>query len=306
MKNRKKLFTAFLFILCYCSNYAQTIAVSGRCITGTVTLSLSAGLDDGKVWYEGSGTVNGIGSVVAIWWNNTEQKWYLGFDGQPHFANTNNTTLPPSTTSGTWAAIDVNGSGGTADDCPATNGALSMSGTGTGTLPVELISFTANTEGGKTQLNWTTASEKNNLGFDIERSKDGAKFAKIGFVKGNGTSVLTHQYSFIDAISSSGITYYRLKQVDIDGTYAYSKIISIASEKSGSKIKIYPTNTEGVVWIDDAGLGVEKVSVFNAVGQLILTFKNVKQIDLSALQSGMYIVQAQAGSEKVAEKVFKQ
>lgn len=83
---------------------AQTVAVSGRCITGTITLTVDPGSPlNGKVWYSGTGTVLGFpGVIVNIYWDNGVNRWYLDFDGQAYFENADNTTLPPSTNSGTW------------------------------------------------------------------------------------------------------------------------------------------------------------------------------------------------------------
>jgi len=99
-------------------------------------------------------------------------------------------------------------------------------------LPVELTSFTAKVSGGKVQLDWTTATEINNSGFDIERSFDGSTFTSVGFVKGNGTTTEPREYSFIDKFEfkATQSIYYRLKQFDYDGSVNYSNIISVVVE----------------------------------------------------------------------------
>ncbi len=170
-------------------------------------------------------------------------------------------------------------------------------------LPVELTSFIATTEGPKNNLIWATASETNNKGFDIERSYDGTNFSTIGTVKAQGKA---GTYTFIDAQPFNGINYYRLKQMDFDGKETLSKVVSVTTKGKGtSKIKIFPTNTEGVVLITNYELGITTVAVFNQLGQLVLTNNGVNRLDLSAMPSGLYLVQVQAGGETVTEKVFK-
>ncbi|MAT39965.1 MAG: hypothetical protein CL946_10220 [Ectothiorhodospiraceae bacterium] len=90
--------------------------------------------------------------------------------------------------------------------------------------PIELAAFTARVDGNNNvMLTWKTVSETSNAGFEVQRSADGEQFEKIGFVQGNGTTTLPQLYTFTDKIDE--VTYYRLKQIDYDGTYEYSNII---------------------------------------------------------------------------------
>ena len=91
--------------------------------------------------------------------------------------------------------------------------------------PVELTSFAANVSEGNVKLNWLTATETNNQGFDIERKTSTKPFAKIGYVPGFGTSTDLHSYLFRDENLEAGIYKYRLKQIDFDGTFEYSDIV---------------------------------------------------------------------------------
>jgi carboxypeptidase T len=102
-------------------------------------------------------------------------------------------------------------------------------------VPVELTSFTANLSDHKVQLNWTTASELNNYRFEIERFQDSnpkseirnLKWQTIGFINGKGNSEEISNYSFIDKSPLAGKSYYRLKQIDYDGSYKYSELVSV-------------------------------------------------------------------------------
>jgi hypothetical protein len=95
-------------------------------------------------------------------------------------------------------------------------------------IPVELSSFTAVAENGNVLLSWTTATELNNSGFEIEKSDfTNSQWQKTGFVPGFGTVSEPHFYSFIDDNVENGNYYYRLKQIDFDGSFTYSEIINV-------------------------------------------------------------------------------
>ena len=96
-------------------------------------------------------------------------------------------------------------------------------------VPVELTSFTANTEENKITLSWETATEKNNAGFDIERSADNKTFYKIGNIKGRGTTTEKQSYTYTDKISGGGKFYYRLKQIDFNGSYTFSNVLEVSA-----------------------------------------------------------------------------
>jgi hypothetical protein len=95
-----------------------------------------------------------------------------------------------------------------------------------GVVPVELSSFNANVNGTDVNLTWSTATETNNSGFEVQR-KSGSDFVTIGFVRGNGTTTEVQNYSFTDSKLSVGNYSYRLKQVDFDGTFEYSNVINV-------------------------------------------------------------------------------
>ena len=93
---------------------------------------------------------------------------------------------------------------------------------------VELVSFTATFNSQRVTLRWTTATEVNNYGFNIERRDSGGiSWDSVGFVAGFGTSNTPHEYTTIDSFLSSGLYYYRLKQIDNDGSYKYSLPVEI-------------------------------------------------------------------------------
>ena len=94
-------------------------------------------------------------------------------------------------------------------------------------VPVELTSFIGSIVNGNVLLNWTTATETNNSGFEIQRSSDRINFNNIAFVPGFGTTTERRNYSYTDNSANSGKYYYRLKQIDYNGAFAYSDIVEV-------------------------------------------------------------------------------
>lgn len=113
-------------------------------------------------------------------------------------------------------------------------------------LPVELTSFSARPSiNGQVQLEWQTASETDNAYFDVQRSKDGVEFVEIGRVAGAGTTVVAQNYTFTDSTASPGDVYYRLKQVDTDGTSHLSQVVHVQVKEQPQRLKVYPTSSKG-------------------------------------------------------------
>jgi len=105
-------------------------------------------------------------------------------------------------------------------------------------LPVELTSFTAKAQNQETILSWTTASELNNRGFEIQRSGNAKDWKKIAWVAGAETSELAQQYTYVDRNPETGINYYRLKQIDLDEQFEYSNLVSVEFREKGNLILI--------------------------------------------------------------------
>ncbi|WP_127130186.1 T9SS type A sorting domain-containing protein [Pseudoflavitalea rhizosphaerae] len=116
-------------------------------------------------------------------------------------------------------------------------------------LPVSLTSFNVKLVMDKVVLNWSTAQELENKGFEIERSADGRNFVKIGWVDGNGNSHSTIKYDFTDASPLSGRNYYRLRQVDIDGNFSYSEISAISTVNS-TRLTVSPNPVSNMLYIE--------------------------------------------------------
>ncbi|MBJ6111494.1 T9SS type A sorting domain-containing protein [Hymenobacter sp. BT523] len=125
-------------------------------------------------------------------------------------------------------------------------------------LPVELTRFEARRPTGqpRAELTWATASEKNNLGFEVQRQDEGqTTFRRVGFVSGQGTATTPHEYAFTDPNDFQGLSYYRLKQIDQDGAATYSGVRSIAGLPAGTpfSLSVYPNPAHAMATIEASG-----------------------------------------------------
>ena len=173
-------------------------------------------------------------------------------------------------------------------------------------LPVELLNFSSKLiSKNQAQLSWQTASESNNLGFEVQRSIDGREWEKLGFVAGKGTTNNLNDYQFWDTYPFGGINYYRLKQVDFDGAFEYSNVISVDLLKVDN-IQLYPNPTSGQINV--FGLESGKVRVLNGIGNLVKEVAFYEpEIDISELPSGVYFIQITSDDHKVfAQRIFKE
>lgn len=158
-------------------------------------------------------------------------------------------------------------------------------------MPVVLISFDAKREGKTAYLNWSTAEEINADRFDIERSADGKSWAPIGLIAARGESKTRSDYHFLDPKQLDPTTYYRLKMIDKDETFAYSSIRKVSFEDAFKQHFLFPNPASDVVYV--ANLVPEKVkviSILNNSGQVL--FRAFSQFDkgisVKNLKPGIY------------------
>lgn len=180
--------------------------------------------------------------------------------------------------------LEVNGNVATATiACSATNISL----------PVELISLKATPIGKAVQLDWITASEKNSSHYEIERSADAKAYTTLGKVEANGNSFSKLSYVFTDEKPLSGINYYRLKMVDKDESYEYSKIVSASFNTPFQKIaiKAYPNPASYTIAVEPFE-GFKSLNIYSLQGALLMKSTTV-EANISSLNTGIYFLEVE-------------
>jgi len=250
-------------------NNTLTLNITGTFIVyGNVILNNNA-----DIVVSGSGTLTVDGSLTGG--TNTN----ITTSGLGTIAVTGDIAIATGTIDGEPGSIAV---GGTCAECTLL------------VLPIELLYFSATENDNTVLLNWATATEENFDYFEIERAIEGTSFDFIGEVKGDGNSLKRLDYSFIDDSPEIGLNYYRLKSIDLDGTFEYSDIVLVRFT-SNVKLLVSPNPTLGIVSIKTSlpttgGLNYEITSQYGVVvlkGNLD-TYNS--QIDLRGLPKGLYII----------------
>ncbi len=266
---------------------------------------------------------------VALASDGTVYTWGYNSSGQLGYGNNTDSNVPVAvTTSGVLAGktITVIDAGHSHCLVVASNGSVFTWGYGTygqlgigdnvsykvpvavdqsimGLLPVELTSFTGSKTDAGVVLNWSTATEINNKGFEIERRTSTTEFQSIGFVQGNGTTSEEHNYTFEDNGLSQAIYYYRLKQIDLDGTFAYSSVVEIDNNTTPTQFALgqnYPNpfNPETSIEFALPVSGKVKVIVYSTLGEVIAEVAN------GAYSAGSHKLTWNAASSGVASGVY--
>lgn len=181
-------------------------------------------------------------------------------------------------------------------------------------LPVELLTFTAVPVSQAIELNWTTASERNNHYFSLEKSDNGEIFKTFATVIAGENQTTEKSYSYTDKNPYEQISYYRLKQTDYDGKYSYSPIVSVNRGHDGETLLVFPNPNSGIfkIYIPDAQFPEIRVSVTDALGKqakpdfLVSSdaegFFNV--IHLSDLVPGTYTISVFTGHKRYNHKLI--
>jgi len=183
------------------------------------------------------------------------------------------------------------------------------------TIPVELVSFSANTVRDEVELSWRTATETNNQGFSIERMTTGGTFEEVGYVAGFGTTTEPKAYSFIDSKLEAGIYSYRLKQIDFDGSFEYSNEINVEVElpleyalEQNYPNPFNPTTKISYSIPED---GFVKLAVYNLLGEEVANVVNAFQkadryevtFNAGGLSSGVYVYKIEAPNYTASKKL---
>ncbi len=241
-------------------------------------------------------------------------QWNLGVDGQPYWKGwvTGNDTIsddPTPTYDAIWF-FAPNGSDTTIVYLDQ------VSWNPTGMVPVELATFEAFAGNGVVNLRWITSTELNNRGFEIERRTENSAFRTIAFIKGNGTTTQVNGYSYSDAVIKSGIYYYRLRQIDFDGTSEYSNEVMVtvlASPDQYALAQNYPNpfNPATTIVFAIPQTGFVNLAVFNLLGEKVAELVNeIKEsgnhtvkFDAGNLSSGTYIYTLRVNGNVISKKM---
>ncbi len=174
------------------------------------------------------------------------------------------------------------------------------------TLPVILVSFTATPENGTVKLDWETSEEINNDHFTIERSVDAVNWQDLQSIAGSGNSNTDSYYTAYDAHPLSGISFYRLKQTDMDGRDTYSFIRSVTMEKTAA-INVYPNPATNYIVVDQLNGEKTTVALFNSNGQrmqaTVIYNGTSATLYVSGTASGIYYIQIRQGNSVETRKV---
>jgi hypothetical protein len=238
-----------------------------------------------------------IGRYTSDFTVTTAQAW-LGSDANTvfYFRFQDTAALPPAD-DGPLALATTNGpTSGTAGMMTLANYVLDNT-----LLPVELTKFAAVVSGNNVQLEWETATELNNYGFEIERSMDEQSFEKISFVEGSVNSTSAKSYSYTDKLNAAGNYFYRLKQIDLDGSFEYSNIIEVSTiaPENFEMAQNYPNPFNPTTKIEFK-VPVQSnvnIKVYNTIGEVVAVLFNDQveagnhtvSFDASNLPSGIYI-----------------
>ncbi|MFK7774743.1 MAG: lamin tail domain-containing protein [Saprospiraceae bacterium] len=181
-------------------------------------------------------------------------------------------------------------------------------------MPVTLTSFEARpTENKSVSLQWQTASEENNDYFSIEHSIDGTSFREIATQVGNGTTDKIQNYSYIHEEVENGLHYYRLKQVDFDGKFEYTNIVTAKINRSSDDIFLTPNPSSNVIFVQtktpyqrDADF-----QILNMQGQVVLTSvlqegDTDMELNISDFPVGIYYLQLFVDNDVMMKKIIKQ
>ncbi|MBK7630353.1 MAG: T9SS type A sorting domain-containing protein [Ignavibacteriales bacterium] len=277
------------------------------CLDNTIAMTDNGG----STWTTSSLAGVGFRSIVNV---PTYSAYVtVGSSGVSNYTKDNGATWIPLTTGTTqtlyWVAT-------TGNYCWAVGNAgtiLKLDGV---VLPVELTSFTAVSQNQQVTLNWSTATEINNNGFEIQRSSANSEFVTVGFVKGAGTTTEQKEYSFTDKNLQNGIYSYRLKQIDYNGAYEYSEAIEVdvRSLDTYTLEQNYPNPfnpTTKIGYVLSAKTNV-KVVVMNAIGEQIAVLVNQTQeqgyhqltFNATNLPSGIYFYSLQTENFSETKKML--
>jgi Secretion system C-terminal sorting domain len=322
----KNLFTFFLVSCLFSQAVAQNTEVTASASTVTVTRGGAGATVTITAKFFGQITLTSPALTIFSYIDHTPDAWSVttGAGGTLTGAttalagtttggkNTLTLNIPNTATLGEVFTVSYTAHSNNGDGVNATQKTGTVTVTVSTVLAVELTSFEAKAEGNKVNLAWSTASEKENDFFAVERSNDGVNFTTVGTVKGHGTSNEMNSYTFTDATATGSVVYYRLKDNDFSGQSNTSKVISVNLGK-GSKLEIGVIATDlGLVTFNAMEAGDATLNVVNLSGQVVAQAQtvategnNAVKMNLNELANGIYILQVLTANSTVTKKFAK-
>jgi uncharacterized delta-60 repeat protein len=179
-------------------------------------------------------------------------------------------------------------------------------------LPLSLTSFTALKNSNSIELNWKTANEQNTAAFVIERSTDGRNFTSLSTVQSSGNSSSVRNYSFVDQKPLNGTNFYRLKMVDKDGSFTYSRIIAVNMNAITKGLQIFPNPARDILHVQTTGLETITLQIVDAAGKVVkqekiqLSGNTSFSVEVQSLPKGKYYLVLQRKDGKDIESFVKQ
>ncbi|UOQ70376.1 heparinase II/III domain-containing protein [Hymenobacter cellulosilyticus] len=269
-------------------------------------------LEQGKVLYYGAAPVVQSTKRATLSWQRTSSNTYAGY-----VSRATTLTIPMSS-----APSSVTGPGVTGFQYDAATQQLSltltmaadfrvtMPVTNGNVLPVELTGFTASRMGSAARLSWQTASELRNRGFAVERRTTAeSQFHEIGFVSGRGTTSNSQRYQYKDDAAPTEAVYYRLRQLNEDGTTAYSPVVVLAATAATPVLSVSPVPAQDFLQITLSGVlaANTEVTLLDQQGRPVLrqTVRGEARLEVSSLAAGLYFLRATDAAGNVVGKPQK-
>ncbi|MFD1629887.1 T9SS type A sorting domain-containing protein [Pseudopedobacter beijingensis] len=297
----------------------DAIFYCGTGTSGTTTIDASIGInyvynstDDwgykmpDNDWYSSSLLFGqGTNTTAMVRYETTDQSYFMKLGGN-YNTQTQQWDIPRSAS---YVQVAIK-TGGPANMKIGTR-AMIETNNGVTTLPVELVDFNAKANYNTIQLSWITASEKNNLRFDILKSTDGITFNKIDEIAGHGTTQTPQQYSTVDNNPAKEINYYQLRQVDTDGKTSLSKVIAVKTDLAAATFAVNYTNNNITILFENSKKETPaNINLTDITGRSILAFKqnittgiNNISFNVPYLPSGIYVVSLVTENSKHAAKI---
>ena len=175
------------------------------------------------------------------------------------------------------------------------------------TLPLTLLNFNGNNNGNNISLSWQTMDEFKVSHFELEKSTDGRNFNKVTRIDAQGgVNYLPFDYDYRDNAPVTGSNFYRLKIVDLDGSFQYSQVVKVIMKDTGKAFLISPNPATNEITVSTSSVLYNKIVVSDMTGRIVLQntmLTNNQKVDISRLAPGQYIVSLTGGDEKVTEKM---